>query len=110
MDQRIREIAERIKELREIMGISEVEMAEQTSTTLSEYRALESGETDFQIMCILVFHTGRKRDDRHSICTGDTRRTNDIKQAVPIHTRHLYIGYDRVERTITQNIDHGKRI
>ncbi len=59
---------------------------------------------------MLIFHTGRERNDGYSVRSGDTRRTDDIEQAVTIHARHLYIGYDRIERAITQNIDHGKRI
>ena len=45
--QRLLEIALRIRELREICGFSEKEMAEKTEVTLQEYRAYEAGEQDF---------------------------------------------------------------
>ncbi|MEG2669961.1 MAG: helix-turn-helix domain-containing protein [Oscillospiraceae bacterium] len=44
---RIKEIAERIKTLREIIGISEEKMAVETSVSLEEYKKLEAGEADF---------------------------------------------------------------
>lgn len=47
METKIKEIAERIKGLREILEISQVEMAERTEVSLEEYIAYESGESDF---------------------------------------------------------------
>ena len=47
MDTKILEIAQRIKELREILEISVDEMASATDTAPAEYQALESGEQDF---------------------------------------------------------------
>lgn len=47
METRIKEIAERIKGLREILEISHVEMAERTEVSLEEYKAYEGGESDF---------------------------------------------------------------
>lgn len=50
------------------------QVIQQSDQLLSRERLVqESGKADFQIMGMLVFHTGRKRDDRHGICTGDTR-------------------------------------
>lgn len=46
MGENIREIAQRVRELREIMGYSEKEMAEKTDTSEEAYRIFESGETD----------------------------------------------------------------
>jgi len=47
MQPNIKEIAERIKALREIMERSAQQMADQTGVSLSEYEELESGTTDF---------------------------------------------------------------
>ena len=53
------EIAERIKEMREILGYSVTEMAAATEVTVSEYIAYESGEADlpftFIHKCALAF-------------------------------------------------------
>ena len=40
------EIAERIRDMREIMGFSESEMAEKTEVSLALYKDYESGEVD----------------------------------------------------------------
>ena len=47
MEKIIREVAHRIRESREILGISEEEMARCTGVTLENYRTLEAGETGF---------------------------------------------------------------
>ena len=47
MEAKIQEIAERIRGLREILEISEEEMARITDTSLEEYRAKEAGQSDF---------------------------------------------------------------
>ena len=44
---KIKNIAERVKTLREIVGLSEEEMAQKTDVSLAEYKKLESGEADF---------------------------------------------------------------
>ena len=53
------EIAERIRDMREIMGFSEAEMAEKTEVSLALYKAYESGEVDlpftFIHKCALAF-------------------------------------------------------
>jgi acetyl-CoA synthetase len=51
-ENKLREVAERIRDLREITGLSEKEMAEKTEVTEKEYRALERGETDFSFTFI----------------------------------------------------------
>ena len=52
-------IAERIRDMREIMGFSESEMAEKTEVSLALYKAYESGEVDlpftFIHKCALAF-------------------------------------------------------
>lgn len=47
MEAKIKEIAERIKGLREILELSQEEMAERTDVNLEEYRAYENGDSDF---------------------------------------------------------------
>ena len=56
------EVAGRIKEMRQISGYSEVEMAKLTDTTLAEYRTFEAGLADlpftFIHKCALAFGIG----------------------------------------------------
>ncbi|MBE6550563.1 MAG: cupin domain-containing protein [Ruminococcaceae bacterium] len=52
MENKLREIAERIKALREIMGYSESYMAERTGVTEEEYKTIESGSSDFSFTFI----------------------------------------------------------
>ncbi|MDD2954884.1 MAG: cupin domain-containing protein [Oscillospiraceae bacterium] len=47
METRIMEIAQRIRELREILELSPEEMAARTNTSLEEYLKCENGESDF---------------------------------------------------------------
>ena len=56
---KIKEMAERIRELREISGISQEEMASRTGVSVEEYRRCEAGLQDLNIAflyrCVLVF-------------------------------------------------------
>ena len=52
MDNRIKEVAERIRALREIMELSREEMAACTGTTLEQYSELEEGRADFSFTFI----------------------------------------------------------
>ncbi len=58
-NQRLSEIAERIKELREIFGYTEEEMSEKTEVTIAEYSMYEQGQLDFPFTflhkCALAF-------------------------------------------------------
>ena len=47
MDERIMEIKERIRTLREILDFSKDEMAEATGVTVQEYDDMENGDSDF---------------------------------------------------------------
>ena len=47
LNKRLKDVAARIKEMREIAGYSEVEMAEKTDVTVEEYLQYEKGEADF---------------------------------------------------------------
>lgn len=49
MNYSIKEVAERLKGLREILGISAEEMAEKTDCTPEEYALIEKGEKDFSV-------------------------------------------------------------
>ncbi|MCL1848461.1 MAG: AMP-binding protein [Clostridiales bacterium] len=59
MENKISEVAARIRELRDIMGISPEEMASKTDVSLEEYHRYESGLTDFHFTfiykCSLAF-------------------------------------------------------
>ena len=52
LDKKIKEMAERIKELREIEGLSLSEMAEKTGVTKEEYIACEEGKSDLNFAFI----------------------------------------------------------
>lgn len=56
---KLSEIAQRIREMRDICALSEREMAEKTEVSLEEYRAYESGKLDFPFTfihkCSLAF-------------------------------------------------------
>ncbi len=60
MENKLKEIANRIKELRLIFQISAEDMAHKTNVTLEEYNALENGEKDFAFTfiykCALTFN------------------------------------------------------
>ncbi len=60
--QKLLEVAARIREMREICGFTEAEMAEKTEITLDEYRQYENGTTDFPFTfihkCALAFDLG----------------------------------------------------
>ena len=59
MDYKIRQVADRIRELRLISGISEEEMAQRTDVTVEEYRQYEAGSRNMSIAflyrCVLIF-------------------------------------------------------
>ena len=52
MENKLREIAERLVALREIMGLTTAEMAKRTDVTEDEYITFESGESDFSFTFI----------------------------------------------------------
>ena len=60
--QKLLEVAVRIKEMREIFGFSEEEMAKNTDVSVEEYRDFESGKQDFPFTfihkCALAFNIG----------------------------------------------------
>ena len=60
LDFKIKEMAGRIKDLREIMGLSVPEMAKKTGVSQEEYLLCENGESDlnftFIYRCALAFN------------------------------------------------------
>ena len=52
LDNKIREMAGRIRELREIVGISVQQMAEKTGVSVEEYTACEAGKSDLNFAFI----------------------------------------------------------
>ena len=72
MEPRIKEIAQRIGELRDILGYSVEEMAEATSVSVDEYKYLESGESDFSFT--FLFKCAEKFGvDMIELVTGENR-------------------------------------
>ena len=59
MDLKLQEVASRIREMREIAGFTEGEMAEKTDVSVEEYASYEAGKTDmpftFIHKCSLAF-------------------------------------------------------
>ena len=55
IDERIKEVANRIKSVREDLGFTVEQMAKKTGTTPEEYRLLESGQSDFNFTFIYKF-------------------------------------------------------
>ena len=59
---KLHEVAGRIREMRDICGLSEAEMAEKTEVTLEAYRLYEEGRLDFPFTfihkCALAFNIG----------------------------------------------------
>ena len=59
MDYKLRQVAERIRELREICGLSVEEMAQRTDVSVEEYLACEAGSRNLSIAflyrCVLIF-------------------------------------------------------
>ena len=47
MDTQLKDVAARIRELRNIAGLTEAEMAAKTGVSEEQYKVLEQGETDF---------------------------------------------------------------
>jgi transcriptional regulator with XRE-family HTH domain len=70
MEMRIIEIAERIKGLRNMMDLTEEEMAKVTGVTVEKYREYESGLIDFPFTFLLK-SAERLRVDMAELLTGD---------------------------------------
>lgn len=49
MEEQIKEIARRVRELREILGISPEEAADNCGLSINDYQLLESGQTDISV-------------------------------------------------------------
>lgn len=95
MEDRMMEIAQRIRSLREILGISVEEMAQATNTTQEEYTQKESGLEDFSFTFLYKCsdHFGV---DLVEIVTGDTPKLSFYSvvrrdQGLPIKRRSGFI-------------------
>ena len=59
---KLKEVAKRIREMREICDITEADMAKKTEVSLEDYKAYENGELDFPFTfihkCSLAFGIG----------------------------------------------------
>ena len=68
LDYKIKEMAARIRELREIEGLSVADMAQKTAVSEEEYTACENGESDlnfaFIYRCALAFNVDVTASDR----------------------------------------------
>lgn len=54
LDGRIKEVAERIRTLREIVGLSEEKIAEMSSVSVEKFKQIENGECDFSFSFICL--------------------------------------------------------
>jgi len=73
MELQVREIAERIRALRDILDLSEKEMAEHIGCTVEEYKNAEQGETDFSFT--FIYKCAEKFGvDMIELLTGDNPR------------------------------------
>ena len=57
MDEQIKQIAERLKGLRDALDLSVEEVAADCNFTVEEYQAIESGECDFSVSCFAADST-----------------------------------------------------
>jgi quercetin dioxygenase-like cupin family protein/DNA-binding XRE family transcriptional regulator len=73
MEMRIAEIAERIKGLRNLMDITEEEMAKVTDVTVEKYREYESGSIDFPFTFLLK-SSDRLGVDLTDLLTGENSK------------------------------------
>ena len=96
MNEKMREIAARIREIREVMDMSEEDMASFLSMSVEEYRNYESGESDFPFT--FLYNTAKKLNmDITELLTGDTPRLSLVNvtragEGLPI-TRYEQYNY-----------------
>lgn len=91
LDKGVTGMAERIRALREICGFSEEEVAESSGVAIEEYRAIESGESDFGFT--FLYRCAEKLGvDIVDIITGDSPRLSGFSvvrsgEGLPISRR-----------------------
>jgi len=73
MEKEIKEIAQRLRTLREIEGIGEEEMAQALGKSPAEYRRYENGEADFPFS-FLYTAAGKLKVDLTDLLTGEGAR------------------------------------
>ena len=68
MDYKIQEVAGRIRELRQISGLTVEEMAQKTDVTVEEYMAYENGSRNmsiaFMYRCVLIFGVDKSQTEQ----------------------------------------------
>lgn len=78
MREEMRQIAERIRELREIFGLTEEEMAREVKVELSKYMEYESSGENIPIS--VLYHISQKfRVDMSEILTGEPARLSTLE-------------------------------
>ena len=95
METQIKEIAERIRGLRDIMNISEEEMAEITGVDIEDYRNYESGNNDFTFTFLL------KCAQRFGIDISSSRIRNVVFEECG--GRYANFRFARIEKTAFKN-------
>ena len=99
MEKQIKEIAQRLRALREIEGISEEEMALALGKSAEDYRKFENGKEDFPFS-FLYTAAGKLKVDLIDLMTGEGARLStyslvrkgaglEIKRRSAYHYRHL---------------------
>lgn len=76
MNEQIKQIAQRIKELREILEVDAADLAKKVSVSVDEYIRYENGETDIPIGVIYGV-AGELNVDPTVLLTGETPRMSD---------------------------------
>jgi len=78
LDQKIKQMAERIRELREIVGYTHEEMAQKTGVSEEEYALCEKGEKDLKTCsCYMPWRSACQRCTwRHAVSRYSKRGTN----------------------------------
>lgn len=107
MQQKIREIAARVRELRELSGISEAQMAEKLQLSTTAYQRYESGDGDIPASFLLKI-AAELQIDTSLLLTGDMPRLHifcvtrrDKGMAVERRADYVY-------RSLAANFVHKK--
>ena len=74
-------------------------------------RFVEEGrESCIQIMFLFAGDAGRKCDDGNRIGARYARVANQAQQTVAVHPGHLYVGDNRVEARLPEEVEDGVRV
>ena len=114
---RLQEIAERIKELREIFAYSKEEMAAKTDVTIAEYAMYEGAELDFPFTFRYIhngdgetFGKNRLEISNIRLHVEDFQETGaELLTEGPIEFEPTYVGYDRYTTVNVQLKNTGSK-